>query len=227
SNWLGRPAGAVAVVALPAPTLDDLLAEAAEARAQAARSEPEPALPAMAGRLGLSVFETDTLLLCAAMELDPSIGALIAVAQGSTQPTSSPSFGLAMRLFDDPAWDALAPQRPLRYLRLLEINQPGATALTAAALRADERIVNSIKGLEHLDERVATLVGPPHSPAPISDSQQACCDSLLALLHGGGDDGVPPVMQLLGPHRGSRLAVAAHACHALGRHLHRLPLESL
>jgi len=31
---------------------------------------------------------------------------------------------LAFALFDDPDWNALAPNAPLRYWRLLEINQP-------------------------------------------------------------------------------------------------------
>jgi len=229
-NWLGRHAGNAAVAALPPAQpspLPERIAEATLARAHAAQADPPPALPALAERLGLSPFETDTLLLCAAMELDPSVPALIAAVQGSHLPAAPPSFALALRLFDDPAWDALAPQRPLRYLRLLEINQPGATTLTAAALRADERIVNCIKGLNLVDERLAVLVGPPQPPLPLSASQRDRSGEILALLHAGEENGALPVMQLLGQDRGSRLAVAAQVCQALGRQLHRLPAESL
>ncbi|MBC8116438.1 MAG: ATP-binding protein, partial [Candidatus Saccharimonas sp.] len=105
-----------------------------------------PALQILGNRLGLSAFEQDVLLLCTAMELDPRLPNLCALAQNEAS-RPYPTFALALTLFDDPAWDAISPERPLRRLRLVEVNQPGATPLTAAALRADEKIVNYIKGL--------------------------------------------------------------------------------
>ena len=154
----------------PASTAADerALGQAAAAREAAAQGDPPPALLLLAQCFHLSEFERDTLLLCAAAELDPEIGALFAAAQG--QATSShPSFALALRTFDEPAWEALSPQRPLRHMRLLEINQPGATPLTASALRADERIVNYIKGLNVMDERLtALLVAPAASPPALA-----------------------------------------------------------
>lgn len=50
------------------------------------------------------------------MELDSEIASLCAQANGNPQQTY-PTFALAMRLFDDPAWDVLSPERPLRYWR--------------------------------------------------------------------------------------------------------------
>jgi hypothetical protein len=59
------------------------------------------------------------------MELDSEVAALCAQANRSPhQPY--PTFALAMRLFDDPAWDVLSPERPLRYWRLIEVMQTGA-----------------------------------------------------------------------------------------------------
>ena len=52
---------------------------AAEAMHEAARLDPPPALIVLAGRLGLSRFEQDLLLLCTAMELDTRVPALCAV----------------------------------------------------------------------------------------------------------------------------------------------------
>src|SRR6266446_3520277 len=49
-------------------------------------------------RLGLSHFEQEVLLLCAAMELDTSIGALCARAQGDLSRVY-PTFALAFTLF--------------------------------------------------------------------------------------------------------------------------------
>ena len=209
-----------------APALADLIDAAAVDRASAAQADPAPALLLMAERLGLSTFETDVLLLCAAMELDPSTPALIAAAQGGG--AGHPSFALALQLFDDPVWDALAPQRPLRYLRLLEINQPGATPLTAAALRADERIVNAVKGLNLLDERLAALITPCETLPSLAASQRRQIDELLGVLRAAQAGAASlPVLQLLGRDAGSRYAVAAHTCAELGRRMYRLALESL
>lgn len=237
-RWFARQTPAVVSVATPtAPDADRAaLAQAALAkaalaneidaaateRAQAAQIEPAPALLLLAEQLGLGSFETDILLLCAAMELDPSTPGAILAAQGGN---GYPSFALAMQLFDHPAWDALAPQRPLRWLRLIEINQPGATPLTSAALRADERVVNFIKGLNLFDERLSNLVSRRVAP-PISATQAAQADSLLGVLR-DHEEAALPVLQLLGVDRGSRQAVAAHVAAALGRQLHVLPLESL
>ena len=55
---------------------------------------------------------------------------------------------------------SLSPERPLRYWRLIEINQPGAQPLVSAALRADERVVNYVKGLNYLDDRLMPLLLP-------------------------------------------------------------------
>lgn len=230
AQWFGRKADSAS--ADPAAdrsdaALDAKIAAAAEARARAAEASPEapPALPILAARLGLDPFETDILLLCVAMELDPAVPGLIAAAHGS----GHPGFALALRLFDTPAWDALAPQRPLRHLRLIEINQPGATPLTAAALRADERVVNFVKGLNLIDERVAALTAEAGRLPPIADSQRAAVDEALALLTAaqGDEDGALPTLQLLGRDRGSRQAVAAHLAAAIGLRLHRLPLDAL
>ncbi len=99
------------------------------------------------------------LFLCAAMELDTRIAGLCARAQDDPQ-KNFPTFALALALFDEPSWDALSPERPLRFWRLIEISQLGAQPLTASALRADERIVNYVKGLNHLDERLSSLLSP-------------------------------------------------------------------
>ncbi|MBN7137877.1 AAA family ATPase, partial [Lysobacter enzymogenes] len=211
--------------ALPAPqALAERIADACEQRRRATHADSPPALRALAERLGLSPFETDILLLCAAMELDPSLPALIAAAQGGGP--GVPTFALALRLFDDPSWDALAPQRPLRYLHLLQVDQAGAPALTAAALRADERVVACIKGLNLLDERLSAVLSPCE-PAPLSPSQRDSAQRILAALRAAAPGASLPVAQLLGTDPGSRQAIACEAAQALGRHLYRLPMESL
>src|SRR5829696_8272210 len=125
---------------------EEAVKEAAAKRQAAAQVDPPPALLILASRFGLSDFERDTLLLCAALEFDPLSGVTCGAAQGHGG-KNYPTFALALALFEDGSWDALAAHRPLRYSRLIEINQPGSTPLTASALRADERVVNFLKGL--------------------------------------------------------------------------------
>ena len=209
----------------PVPGLD----EAAVRRAEAAQCEPPPALSMLARRLNLSGFEADTLLLCAAVELDPSIAALIAAAQGPGS-IGAPTFALALQLFDDPGWEALSPHRPLRYAYLLDLSQPGATPLTAAPLRADERIVHYLKGLNAPDERLAALlqIDPPEAEAPpLSASQQSIVERTVQQLQALDPSTGPPVVTLLGSDPPSQLDAARAMAAALGRHLYRLPLGAL
>ena len=66
------------------------------------------------------------------------------------------------------AWDVVSPQRPLRYWRLIELDEPRAEALTATRMRIDERIVSFLKGLNVIDERLAPVVQPVTAELPLS-----------------------------------------------------------
>lgn len=234
-GWFGRGAApavtladtpAANAVAVDAAAQDDRLAALAAEREAAAAQQPPPALEWLAQRLGLSAFERDVLLLCAAVELDPSLPAQIGAIQGVQRP--SPSFALALQLFDAPSWDALSPHAPLRYSQLLELNQLGSTPLTAAALRADERIVNYLKGLNALDERLSSLLAPlPAAVPPLAPSQLAKADEILRRLQAGGAEQPLPPVQLLGADRGSKLALAQEVAARLQRQLYRLGLDAL
>ena len=110
------------------------------------------------------------------MELDTRIAGLCARAQDDPQ-KNFPTFALALALFDEPSWDALSPERPLRFWRLIEISQLGAQPLTASALRADERIVNYLKGLNHLDERLSSLLSPLETFAGFSRTRTVSAET--------------------------------------------------
>lgn len=212
--------------AIAGPTLDDEIESAARARAEAGAGVAPPALVLLAQRLGLSDFERDVLLLCAAVELDPALPALIAEVQ-TTGPRGAPSFALALQIFEQPSWEALSAHRPLRYARLIEINQGPNTPLTASALHADERIVNYLKGLNVLDERLAALLTPLRAAVPLSASQQAVADEVLLRLRQGAGEAKLPLAQLLGRDAASRVAVATQVAAKLERRLYQLPLEAL
>jgi AAA+ superfamily predicted ATPase len=236
--WPRRFAGVAGALELSRPpetVSDQALADAAHAMHAAERAvHPGPALSILAKRLGLSSFEREVVLLCAAMELDPDIAPLCAAAQpGGNRPF--PTFALALTLFDDAGWDALTPEGPLRRLRLLEINQPGNQPLVTSALRADERVVSFVKGLNLLDDRVAPLVSavsshdePGGEPdLPLAESQRGAVAHILAVWnHPAPRDGAR-VVQLLGPDEESKWLVAARAAAEMKRVLYRLRAEAL
>jgi ATP-dependent 26S proteasome regulatory subunit len=190
-------------------------------------AETASALEILTHRLGLLPFERDVLLLCTAMELDTRIAGLCAHAQGDTL-KAYPTFALALSLFEDASWDALSPERPLRFWHLIETHQPAATPLTSAALRVDERILNYIKGLNQLDDRVSNFLAPFEPDALAGDlapSQTEVVQKLLSRWHQLAQNNSAPAVQLLGPDPVSKQLVALHAAAKLGCRLCRMPID--
>ncbi|PSJ43359.1 ATP-binding protein [Allosphingosinicella deserti] len=198
--------------------------EASEDAAEAPDTRYVPALAVLAQRLGLSDFERQLLLMCAAMEFDTGFGALCSRAQRGAS-NKGPTFELALAALENPAWDVMSPERPLRYWRLIEIHQPAAQPLIASALRADERIVNYIKGLNYLDDRLAPLVETivVEGGAALPPSQLALADAISDCLADGAQ---PPLFQLLGDSAASKLAVAREVSTRAGMRLYRLRGET-
>ena len=245
-SWLARMFKAPRVAA-PAPGGDGAVADppaaqsimatvadadasvtAAAATTASARSEGAnhtPALSVLASRLGLSAFERDLLLLCIGMELDPRFPALCAQAQHDPA-RPYPTFALAFAVLDAPSWDALSPERPLRYWRLLDIHQPGAQPLIGAALNADERVVNFVKGMNYLDDRLTPLL-TALAPAMLPPSQQAIADRVLDGLRHVPVGQPLPVVQLLGSDSVSKQAIAQTIAAAFGAQAYRLSADLL
>ena len=96
----------------------------------------------------------------------------------------------------------MSPNRPLRYWRLIEICQPGDRPLTASALRADERIVNFLKGLSYLDDRLSPMLVPFEADpgGRLPRSQEAAVSLAVRHLRAAAD-GTAPLVQLLGRTR--------------------------
>jgi len=187
--------------------------------------ERPPALIALSRALGLNRFERNLLLLCAAMELDARIPDLCARAQGDHS-RPYPTFALAMALFNERPLDMLSPLRPLRYWRLIEINQPPAYPLSISPLRADERIVNYIKGLNYLDDRLGSLLTRINVSGELSilpDSQKNVVKVIVRNI--GISDSPPPVVQLLGIDGSTKQMIAGYASHELGKMLYYLPIQ--
>lgn len=209
----------------PAPTAkvsDAQIANAAAAVEDTGRITPPPALVELALRLGLSRFEQDVLLLCAALELDPSVAYLCAQVHRSDH-MRYPTFGLALQMLPGPAWDAVSPQGGLRYWKLTEITQRPGEGLISAALRADERIVSYIKGLNYLDDRLAPLLtrldSPPAEDLPLSQRLVANRLERVWTLSPSG----APTVQLAGADPLGKRLVAAYAADQCELQAYRLP----
>ena len=231
----GKSTPAAIPAASPAPSDPAVPAEVAAA--------PEPASPqtstlpaqipwaldVLGERLGLSPFEQNVLLLCAALELDTRIAGLCARAQGDPG-KPFPTFALALTLFDDGAWDAISPERPLRFWRLIEIHQPAVQALTASALRADERIVSYLKGLNFLDDRLSPFFSPlelASESAALGREQEQQAEQILRGWRQASPRGPLPVVQLVGPDPLSKQLVTYQVASQLNRRLYRLNAENL
>lgn len=195
------------------------------------QDEPKtpPALVTLRERLGLTRFEQDVLVLCAAMELDTSIAGLCARAQ-SDPSRAYPTFALALSLFEQASWDVVSPERGLRHWRLIEINQQSGQTLTSSPLRADEWVVNYLKGLTYLDDRLAPLVSPmplTGNADDVPESQRAAASLVLDRLKLGFPDGKLPPIQLLGNDGASKAAVAGLICGSFGLATYRLPAQMI
>jgi hypothetical protein len=200
---------------------------AAEAMDAAVDLAAPPALLRLAAVLGLTRFEQQTLLLCAGMELDPAMAGLCAAASGDPH-LAHPTFALALTALPDPSWDVLSPHRALRRWRLIEISQPVGQPLVTSALRADERILSYLKGLNELDDRLEPVLVPvPPPTVRLPESQEAAVDAIVTALLAGAESSGELTIQLLGSDARSAQLVAAEAASRLGLQLYRLPAEEL
>ncbi|RIK39886.1 MAG: ATPase [Chloroflexi bacterium] len=190
-------------------------------------ARPTTGPPAILDRLrvafGLSQFEADILLLCAAQELDGSFSSLLAGMRADNRP--APSFGLALAALPGAHWSALTPDGPLRRWELIELG--ASFSITDAPLRIDERILHELAGSPHLDARLTSYVESVRGDGPISPSQQRLACEIADAWRASRSDQVLPAIQLCGPEHGDKPAIAVAACARLGLRLWRAPLEAL
>jgi hypothetical protein len=199
---------------------DDAVQAAVEERDAAAAAAPGPtALELVSAAFALTPFERDLLLAAAAAELDADVGKLFAEAQGDPQRTRV-SFALAQALFDDAHWSALAPGRPLRALRLVEV---GSGPLPAAPIGVVERVLHHLLGVGGLDERLQAWLAPLPPAGPLPASHEEVVDRLVELW----SEPLAPLVQLLGPHAADRLQALAAASERVGRRLWRVAASEI
>ena len=199
---------------------------AAEMDSYVTTADP-PALVTLAQLLGLSAFEERVLLLCFAVETDTRLPGLCAQAGAPSLPY--PTFALALRLFesdeDGAAWDALTPERPLRYWQLINVLNSESQPLLTSALRIDERIAHYIRGVNQLDDRLTHFLRRVEArgvPADLPPSHTQLVENTLAQVSAQQPTG-EIVVQLVGQDRRSSALIAQHVAARLHYDLLRLP----
>ena len=172
-----------------------------------------PTLETLCALFGLSSFERKVLLLCAGIELDGSFASVCAAAQGDPRRTY-PTFSLALAAFPDAHWSALIPDAPLRYWKLIEIGN--GEALTASALRIDERILHFLAGISHMDDRLTGIVESIPLSTGLTSSHERLAESIVQAWSKAPTSSALPVIQLCGNEKADKYAIAAAACAKLG-----------
>ena len=169
----------------------------------------------------LTEFEQNILLLCAGMELDGQWPQLCQAASGQDYPT----FGLALKLFNNVSWGALTPSAALRRYLLVEVG-PG-NALVNSPLRIDERILHYLTGVQYLDQRLQPLMHPIHTSGLLVPSHQSLIKTINHTWTQCFSDGLLPVIQLIGDDSISLRAITLESCHHLQLEPQELSAEAL
>jgi ATPase family associated with various cellular activities (AAA) len=166
------------------------------------------ALETLGQAFGLTPFERDLLVLCAAVELDGTFSAAIAGATGDAR-QARPTFGLALAILPDAHWSALMPSSALRRWQLVEMEN--GPSLTASPLRISERLLHYLTGVSALDERWNALVARVEPPAvPLPPSQSALANEIARAIAALQESDAPLLIELTGNDTAGKRDVAAH-----------------
>ena len=190
------------------------------AKLRSAMSSP-PAIDVLSELLGLTSFERQLLMLCAGVEMDSRLAESCGEAHGNSQKPFV-TFGLALAILPEPHWDAITPSRPLRRLRVLELQR--GNALTTAPLRVEERVLHYLAGSNQLDPRLSSLVRDGLSPDWIAEQQREAAERAVRVL--AGNDSWP-LLHLCGDDPQGHEDIATYVASGLGRRLIILKADAL
>lgn len=182
-----------------------------------------PALLQLCQFFDLSEFERDILLLCAGIEIYPSLAALCAKAQGNTN-KNYPTFSLALNTLSKAHWSAITPDGPLRYWKLIELEEENF--LTHSLLRIDERILHYLLGFEASDRYLSNVVTLSKSSKKLVPSHQNLVEQITTLLKLEFKTTVP-IIQLCGSEMDDKQAIAFAVCSQFNLQVNSISAECL
>ncbi|NEO83259.1 MAG: ATP-binding protein [Spirulina sp. SIO3F2] len=195
--------------------------DAHEGEAPAATPPPCPSLEHLSQHLGLSPFEAKIVLLCAAMELEPSCAALCAqIARNPQKPY--PTLGLALQVFADADWDILAVHRPLWTWKLLQVEEhPNPTQ---ARIALEHRILTYLLDVQSLDPKLQAWMQPLGGGlADLAPSQVQIVQRVVNTWQSGK----LALVQLCGSDELAKQAIAQIIAQSLGLQIYRLQASTL
>lgn len=171
----------------------------------------------------LSPFEQNLLLLCAGVELDSEFAQLCATAQGKSD-ISFPTFNLALTLFSEAYWFALAPVAPLRFWRLIEMEKDPPRLFSP--LHIDERILHYLVGLSYMDRRLVSLLHPCVASASLAPSHLAIAHEIVTAWTATEGASLPRI-ELYGADLGSQHKIAVLVGSLIGQRVVSLQATTL
>lgn len=124
---------------------------------------------------------------------------------------------MALAALEGAHWSAVAPSGPLRYWRLIEFAQAGGASsapITTRPLRIDERILNFLIGIPHVDERITGLVELLSPPMGLLSSHQLLAKRVARTLSKLQTHAHSAVL-LFGADTASARQIAVSACREL------------
>jgi len=185
-----------------------LMAQAREAL------QDTPAIDLLAEAFELSTFERDVLLLCAGVEMDRELAATCASHNGKVGGCFA-TWGLALASLAAPHWSAVAPLRPLRLWRLVELQ--AEHEITSSRLCIDERVLHFLAGVNYLDPRLRSIIRECASASPLADSH---VEIVATAVHSLRERGDATVIQLIGDDSASQMEIARRIAQQLDLGLH-------
>jgi hypothetical protein len=172
--------------------------------------ERAPAIVRICRAFGLSTFERDIVLACAAAELEPDFAKRTGMAR--------PVLRLALNAFVDGDPLVLGSGRPLRVHRL--VTPVDGVPLFGAPLLLDEGVLQAIMGGTTLDGRLAAVM----REVPVTEVAQEAVEQIIAARTHAPES---LLVGLIGSSEGDRQAVAAAAGAALSLRVLRLRAADL
>jgi hypothetical protein len=192
-----------------------------------AESQIDDPLMGISTAFDLSRFERQIILLCVVVEFDASLMSIITRLQPHLN-QMYPTWYLALRLLPESSSQALSPEQPLRYWKLIEINQTQHQPLMHSTIRLDERILNAMQGVNYLDDRLTMLLRPITEPTvKLAPSQLPVYETLLRQLTRSSGWQHLPVIQMIGTSSTSKQIVAWTLSQVLERDMYRLAPDML
>ena len=211
--------------------LQEIETELGPRRAQLTEDGAIPALEALARLFGLNSLERDVLLLCFAIEDDPSFAVLAAYVQDRVNARhATPELVFSVLCHDadtkQMARNALLASAVLRRFKLIRQGEDAlATVGALQVLRVDERICDYIRGHNRLDGKVAHLLRLVPAQ-PVVGVHRELVERLCHWAEASG--GLPwAPFHLMGPPGVGKQAIAREFCARFGVQLHALDPKRL